>query len=108
MNIDLYNKQADINADMADTGYGENSVDRIYCSHLIEHVSADHFKQALIHWHRILKKDGELEILCPNAIVYLKELIDNMENESVLSDWGIRNVLGWENKGIGIDRKSVV
>ncbi len=102
--VDLYHNEADIKRDCADTGFASNMVSAIYSSHMIEHITYEHFIKALKHWNDILIKSGILTIRCPNAMLYIQEWIHNIEKEdwAMLSSWGTRNVLGWQNKGDGM------
>ncbi len=102
--VDLYDPRADIKADCSETGFDPNSVSRIYTSHMIEHISPEHFQKALAHWYNILIHQGRLTIRCPNAVIYLQEWLRSQENNDYeyLKNWGIRNVLGWEDKGSGM------
>lgn len=104
VSIDLHHKDAEVNCDCADTGYENESVSEIYTSHMIEHIDYDHFIKALKHWHHILISAGTLIIRCPNAELYIKEWLDiNMGSDwELLSSWGTRNLLGWQNKGSGM------
>ncbi len=105
INIDKYPKDNDvIKADMANTGYSENTIDWIYCSHVIEHVTPKHLIKSLKHWYHILKPSGKVEILCPNAIQYLQELVKAMKqgNVSYCQDWGTRNITGHYERGTGM------
>lgn len=97
VSIDKYNVNADIQKDCWDTGFEDNTVDYIYSSHMIEHIEPEMFIESLRHWRMILKKGGTLELLCPNALIYVKEWISDVEsnNYSKLMGWTIRNVLGW-------------
>lgn len=108
VNIDLYPKHDSvIKADISSTGYKENTVDKVFCSHVIEHVPKTHFIKALQHWHKILKPKGTVEILCPNAIIYLKELTCAMKSGMIPTEWHIKNVLGWDDKGGGMYNRNL-
>ncbi|MHA2363884.1 MAG: class I SAM-dependent methyltransferase [Candidatus Hodarchaeales archaeon] len=109
INVDLYHSGADIKADVAETNFKPNTVDVIYCSHVVEHLTPAHFERALQHWYDILKPDGKLEILCPNALVYLEEWVHAIKHNDLKSAmvWGRRNILGWEDKGDGMINRNL-
>jgi len=106
--VDLYHKGADVKADIAATPYKPDTVSSIYCSHVIEHISPLHFLKTLAHWHRILIPDGQIEILCPNAIIYLEELLGHLKsnNHNQAQTWGLINVLGMYDKGVGMANRN--
>lgn len=43
------------------------SVDCVYCSHVIEHIENEYDEKFLCECHRILKKGGVVRIACPDA-----------------------------------------
>ena len=46
--------------------YGDNSVDEIFSSHLLEHLSKFEVVPALKEWHRVLKPEGKLTVRVPD------------------------------------------
>lgn len=56
--------------------FGDNSVDLIYNSHLLEHFGRNQVEDVLKEWYRVLKVGGILEIAVPDfeklVAVYLK------------------------------------
>ena len=81
--VDKYHPGADVKRDAADTGFGFETIDYIFTSHMIEHLEPDHFDKTLEHWHQILKPTGHLEILCPNARIYIEEWLERHNSQ----DW---------------------
>jgi ubiquinone/menaquinone biosynthesis C-methylase UbiE len=63
--IDKYQK-ADINTDIDDIPLESETVDMIYCSHVLEHIPFTKEKQTLDEIYRILKTGGELVIVVPD------------------------------------------
>ena len=106
--VDLFHKDAEVKADIAATPYKPDTVSAIFCSHVIEHISPPHFFQTLAHWHRILVPNGIVEILCPNAIIYLEEQLGHLKsnNHNMSQTWGLINVLGLYDKGAGMANKN--
>ena len=43
-----------------------NSVDLIYCSHILEHFGRREYKEVLEHWVSLLKSDGILRLAVPD------------------------------------------
>lgn len=46
--------------------FEDNSIDLIYCCHVLEHVPRNELGNILTEWRRILKPDGKLRIAVPN------------------------------------------
>ncbi len=49
----------------------DNSVDRIYTSHMFEHIPYKNLVLFIAECYRVLKKDGELSVCVPNAGFYI-------------------------------------
>jgi len=60
---DLFNPRADIKMDITDIKLDDESIDVIYCSHVLEHVNDD--RKAMREFQRILKKNGWAILLVP-------------------------------------------
>jgi predicted SAM-dependent methyltransferase len=56
--------------------FPDNSVDRIYCSHVFEHFTYKDLVKIISECHRILKKGGSLSVCVPDAELYLKMYAD--------------------------------
>jgi predicted SAM-dependent methyltransferase len=63
--VDLYVK-ADIQAPMWQLPFGDNSVDKIYSSHALEHVTKAAVVPTLKEWYRVLKVGGTLMLGVPD------------------------------------------
>ena len=57
--------------------YDNNSIDLIYCSHVIEYFNRDEIKPILKKWHNKLKKGGILRLAVPNFESMAKLYIEN-------------------------------
>lgn len=68
VNIDLYNENADINADVSNIPYDQASCDLIQAHHLVEHLTQEQLKTALAEWLRVLKPGGHIFLSCPDLI----------------------------------------
>jgi predicted SAM-dependent methyltransferase len=60
---DLFDRNADIKADIQNTPFADETWDLIICNHVLEHVLS--YKDALSELRRILKIDGKLELTVP-------------------------------------------
>ena len=50
-----------------DLPFSDNSVDVIYCSHVIEHIENIHIQKMFEECYRVLKQGGIMRIACPDA-----------------------------------------
>src|SRR3972149_5611171 len=67
LNLDICpDKEPDILASCLQTGLGDNSVEEIYCSHLIEHLDKNELKQFANESFRILQSGGKFYSVCPS------------------------------------------
>jgi SAM-dependent methyltransferase len=71
LTVDL-NSEADLNLDLtAPLPFPNDSVDKIYSSHVFEHFYHTDGLNLLKECYRILKKEGSFSICVPNAAIYL-------------------------------------
>ena len=78
VNIDQFeNVEPDLVADVTNLLYEPNTVDEIYCGHLLEHLTWEEGQNALRHWLAILKPGGMIRIVVPNFDVIVKNYLDN-------------------------------
>jgi len=67
--------------------FPQNSVDKIFHQHLIEHIPRGELQNNLKEWLRVLKPGGKLELICPNlsfiALHWMKGDIDKKQ----LREW---------------------
>ena len=47
--------------------YENDSVDAIYCSHVVEHIEDKYIQRFFNEAYRVLKKGGALRVCCPDA-----------------------------------------
>lgn len=57
--------------------FDSDSVDNIYCSHVIEHIETEHVAHFIQESFRALKKGGHLRIVCPDSLFLVKQLTHN-------------------------------
>jgi len=78
VNIDQFERvKPDIVANVTNLEYGPNTVDEIYCGHLLEHLTWNEGQNALTHWLRILKPGGEIFIVVPDFEVLAQKFLAN-------------------------------
>jgi predicted SAM-dependent methyltransferase len=67
INIDsVVSHATDLVMDIMDLDLPANTVDEIYSSHMVEHLSSSEFNIALNNWLKVLKPGGLLTLRCPN------------------------------------------
>jgi predicted SAM-dependent methyltransferase len=69
VNVDI---RKDANPDVVDNAFTlekfkDNSVDLIYCSHMLEHLNFKEADLAIKRWYDVLKKDGILRLAVPDV-----------------------------------------
>ncbi len=84
--------------------YDDGTIDEIYTSHMIEHLTPFEFQMALREWHRVLKLGGKLQIQCPNFELYVREWLEG--DYGWRTGWGITNIFGWSDRGPGMMHKT--
>ena len=83
----------------------ENSCDGLFCSHVLEHLSLDGFRQALQNSHKILKPGGIFRCVVPDLEFAARTYLADLENGNELSSidfMGKNTSLGRPNRAKGI------
>ena len=96
INVDLYG--ADINCDLRKgIPIKENTVDKIYTSHMFEHVPFKELKKFINECYRVLKVGGELSVCVPNARFYIDAYLnkETFKNESEMFEPAIVKTGSW-------------
>jgi len=75
----------DVLADARMLPFRDESFDHVYSSHLIEHFSHREVNVVLVEWVRVLRRDGIIEIRCPDLrarslLFFLKPSWQNLKN----------------------------
>lgn len=66
--VDAFAEGADVKAFMWELPYDDNSVDVIFSSQALEHVSKFAVAPTLLEWKRVLKPGGRLQVQVPDLI----------------------------------------
>ena len=75
-NVDLFG--ADINFDLTKQfPFKDNSIEFIYTSHFLEHLSFNELNNLLSECYRVLKPDSKISIVVPNARLYINAYVNN-------------------------------
>jgi len=83
LGVDPFCKDADVNADMWDLPFADDSVDEIFTSHALEHISKAQVAMTLREWQRVLKYGAKLTIRVPDL-------------EWCCRNWLSHQTTGWE------------
>ncbi|MBR9675418.1 methyltransferase domain-containing protein [Candidatus Woesearchaeota archaeon] len=83
--------------------FQSGSIDEVFSRHTIEHFSLKEALEAMSEWNRVLKKGGELYIICPNLLFHLEQTLHG-SHESMYSKkrgeneryWGFGSLFGWQ------------
>lgn len=67
--------------------FPDESVDKIFNQHLIEHFPRRKLPEVLKEWFRVLKKGGKTEIICPNLSYIAKHWIHGTIDKKQLREW---------------------
>jgi len=59
-------RKVDIISDAHRLPFKNETFDHVYSSHTIEHISHRKVKKVIKEWIRVLKKEGKIEIRCPD------------------------------------------
>jgi len=78
INIDRYNNTGniDMNADLAELPFKNNSVDEIYTSHVFEHINLTKIYGVVEEWKRVLKIGGKLNLHLPDLETEVKKWLE--------------------------------
>lgn len=57
--------------------FDTETIDNIYCSHVIEHIETQYVEQFFYECHRVLKKDCFLRIACPDSLFLYNQMLLN-------------------------------
>lgn len=80
--VDKYIKDPKIkNWDATNLPVEDNSIEAIYCSHLLEHIPHVQVLEVLKHWNRKLKIGGELIINVPDMTWVAKRVIEYSQDK---------------------------
>ena len=59
--------------------FADNTVDTIFCSHVIEHIETEHVTRFFNEANRVLKKGGVLRISCPDSEFLYENYLNHPE-----------------------------
>lgn len=89
INVDKYDKTADIPADLIDLPFPNDSVDEIKCIQVIEHIPYNQSNQVFKEMYRVLKPGSFVMIETPDIDVVCRKILE----EGLLMKW-VFNLVG--------------
>jgi SAM-dependent methyltransferase len=83
INIDRYNNtgNVDMNEDIGDLPFDDESVDEIYTSHVFEHIPINEIYGVVEEWKRVLKPNGDLILRLPNLEYEVKMWLNTPDED---------------------------
>lgn len=90
ISVDKYDKAADVQADITELPYKDNSVESIIAYQVIEHIPYDKTEQMFAEMYRVLKPGGEAYIECPDIEYAAVEIAmsGDIEDKWLRHIWG--------------------
>lgn len=84
--------ETDIQADMWAIPLPDSSVDEIYSSHSLEHISKFQVVPTLTEWKRLIKPGGKIEIQVPDLVWCCEQWLARQS-----TDWYLDTLFGMQN-----------
>lgn len=82
--------------------FAESSVDEIYTRHMLEHLDPNEGRDAMKSWHRVLKPNGLLHVICPDLTFHCMQFLgmakSTMKNQN---DHAMAGFFGWRDESRG-------
>jgi SAM-dependent methyltransferase len=80
--------------------FPDNSVDHVYASHVLEHLSLSDFERAVQNTHRMLKQGGVFRLIVPDLEYRARRYLEKIDGgDSAASIWFMRaTLLGLEKR----------
>lgn len=87
--------KADIQGDILDLPFPDESVEKINCSHVLEHLPIKDGPKALAECFRVLKVGGEMEIEVPDLEKVMQTFLNLPEDKKW--GWHIQSIFGLQD-----------
>ena len=75
--------------------FPDRSVDEVYCSHVLEHLSKHEVMDVLVEWNRVVKPGGKVEIIVPDLPWCMKQWL--RLPDSARWDWPLDTIFGLQD-----------
>ena len=97
LNIDKYFEHRYVlQLDMYQTPFSNESIEGIYSSHSLEHLSIRKAQLALAHWAWLLKPGGKLYLAVPDLEEICRLMISDEVSEDEKWDWYLYTLFGYQ------------
>lgn len=96
VNVDAYCRGYIDEFDYVETlhKFKTKTIDHIYASHVLEHLSKKDGRKAVRRWFDLLKIDGVIEIIVPNIPVVIEKWLDTYRHNPGII-WGKTSQMIW-------------
>lgn len=99
INIDYNSQIADLEHDLTKPlPYPDNSIEKIFSSHVIEHFSRNEWELVRNDWLRVLKPLGTIEIHCPDFEICLQNYLTGDKAHWIRTIYGDQSDIGQFHK----------
>ncbi len=95
LNIDRFAQGAGIRMDASRLAFADRSVDEIFSSHMLEHLSKYEVPELLGEWNRVLKPGGKVEIIVPDLPWCMRQWL--RLPDSARWDWALDTIYGLQD-----------
>ena len=86
-NVDKYHPPAEINADVINLPFEDNTIEEVYSKHTFEHLSKKEVRKALSEVHRVLMPKAKFTIIVPDLEWCCKAWLDSKDKLGRPMDW---------------------
>jgi SAM-dependent methyltransferase len=83
--------------------FASRTVDRIYCSHVLEHLALADFRKAIAETHRLLKPEGIFRLVLPDLEFFSKQYLESSRPDRAIV-FMESTILGVKERNRGLAR----
>lgn len=80
----------------------DGSVDAMYCSHVLEHLSLEDCRKAIANSHKALRQGGVFRMVLPSLASHIKAYLDCQDREQAAVNFMKYTILGQETRPRGL------
>ena len=95
LNIDPFAAGPVLKMEASRLGFTDHSVDEIFSSHVLEHLSKHEVMDVLVEWARVLKPTGKVEIIVPDLPWCMQQWL--RLPDSARWDWALDTIFGLQD-----------
>lgn len=79
-----------------------DSVDAVYCSHVLEHLSLEDCRKALVNTHKVLRHGGVFRMVLPSLATHITSYMNCPDREQAAMNFMKHTILGQERRPRGL------